>query len=235
MKHLIFFIVLINVYSSCFPQNKIKGIGIFKIGETKINVINQILEDNNTELENCNSVKQDRWLKFRMDFTVAELFPNITDIDLDPLLTCFCPDVRVFFIKEYTIAGIYLSNIHLRFYKNTLIEFYCDDSDDLLQALTTKFGNPKRLDKWDKISGFNFSDNTKYSSLYWNNDPIFASFNYETDASGENDFYFVIRDISYDKTIKDCETQRKDAYIYLERERLKDIKDKKEKDILNNL
>jgi len=235
MKKLICFILLINVYSFCLSQNKIDGIGIFKIGETKIKIINQILEDNKVELENYNNVKQARWLKYRMDFLVAELYPNITDNDLNPLLTCFCPDVKVFFIKDYKIAGIYLLNIHLRFYKNTLIEFYCDSNDELLQALTIKYGNPKRLDNWDKISGFTKIDNVNYSSLYWNNDPIYASFNYEKNASGENNFYFIVRDTEYDKIIEDCETQRKEQYLNMERDRLKENEAKKNKDVLDKL
>ena len=235
MKKLLFLILLVNIYSFCFPQNNIDGIGMFKIWETKTKVINQILEDNKVELENYNNIKQARWLKYRVDFLVAELFPNITDSDLNPLLTCFCPDVKIFFIKDYKIAGIYLLNVHLKFYKNTLIAFYCDSNDELLQALTTKYGNPKRLDNWDKVSGFSRIDDVKYYSLYWNNDPIFASFNYETNATGENNFYFIVRDTTYDKIIGDCETHRKEEYLNMEKDRVKANEAKKNIEVLDKL
>lgn len=194
-------------------QNKIEGIGVFKIGKTKIKIINQILEEKKVELENFDNIKQSRWLKYRIDFVVAELTPNITDDKLNPLLTCFCPDVRVFFIKEYKIAGINLLNIHLKFYKNTLIAFYCDSNDELQQSLTTNYGEPKRIENWDKASGFSKLDNVNYLSLYWNKDSIFASFNYETDALGKKNSYFIVRDVSLDSIIADCEIKKKETYL----------------------
>ncbi len=220
------------VFKVVDSQNKIEGIGIFKIGKTKIKIINQILEENKVVLENFDNIKQSRWLKYRIDFVVAELTPNITDDKLNPLLTCFCPDVRVFFIKEYKIAGINLQNIHLKFYKNTLIAFYCDSSDELLQSLTTKYGNPKRIENWDKASGFSKLDNVNYSSLYWNNDSIFASFNYETDALGKKNSYFIVRDLSLDNNIAVCEIKKKETYLNdLRKKVLNDLQKKVLKDL----
>ena len=203
----------LSVLNAVHSQKKIEGIGIFKIGKTKIKIINKILVENKVDLEHYDNIKETRWLKYREGFVVAELFPNISDVKLNPLLTVYCPDIRVFYIKEYKIAGILLLNIHLRFYKNTLNAFYCDSSNKLLEALTSKYGNPKRIDNWDKASGFNKKNNVNYSSLYWNNDSIYASFNYETDAEGGNNSYFIVRDLSFDNTIADCEIKKKETFL----------------------
>jgi hypothetical protein len=234
MKKLICFTLLINLYSFCVSQSKIDGIGIFKIGETKIKKINQILEDNKVELESYNNVKQTRWLKYQVNFVVAELFPNITDIDLNPLRTCFCPDVKVFFIKDYKIAGIYLVNIHLRFYKSTLIEFYCDSNEELLQALTTKYGDPIPMENWKRIWDKSKNDSISFSSLFWNNKPIYATITFESKSIKDNPS-FIIRDVNYDAIIRDCEIQKKEQYLVIERKRLKENEDKKNKDLLDEL
>lgn len=234
MKKLICFILLFYVYSSCFTQNNIKGIGIFKIGETKIDIIDKMLKDYNTKLENYNDREEVYWFQFRVDNMVAELFPNISDSNISPLRTCFCPDVRVFYINKYEIVGIHLTSIHLRFYKNLLIEFSCDSNEELRQALTTKYGNPLIMENWKKIWDNNKNDSISYSSLIWNNKPIYASITFEN-KSVKHDSNFIIRDTNYDEIIQGCEIHKKEKYLNMESKRLKENEDKKNKELLDKL
>ena len=171
MRNILIFVIIIFC-TKVYSQENIDGIGIFTIGKTKIKTIDKILKEYNTELNSYNSNSESKWLKYIRGYKVAEFFPSISDSNNNPLRTSYCPDLRVFYINKYNIAGITLSNIHLRFYKNTLIEFYCDYNEELKKALISKYGKSENIDKWNELFLFNKIDSLDYSSLFWKNKTI---------------------------------------------------------------
>lgn len=235
MKNILNFVIIISFCANVYSQEKIDGIGIFTIGKTKTKTIDKILKEYNTELDSYNSNSESKWLKYIRGYKVAEFFPSLSDSNNNPLRTSYCPDLRVFYINKYDIAGITLSNIHLRFYKNTLIEFYCDYNEELKKALISKYGKPENLAKWNELSLFNKIDSLDFSSQFWKNKTICASFNFEYDSSKVINSYFVIRDFLYDNIINDCQYQRKKEYLENEVKRLEDIEKMKNNEIIDEL
>ncbi|MDY0216980.1 MAG: hypothetical protein RBS19_08505 [Bacteroidales bacterium] len=232
MKKVLVLMLCLCVLKVVDSQNKIEGIGVFKIGKTKIKIINQIAEDNNTVLKWYSDYSDTEWLKYFRGIEIAELFPNLQDSSKNPLRTSYCPNVRVFFINAYKIAGINLLNIHLRFYNDKLIEFYCDYSNELLDALSIKYGKPKKNNYLSNCSVLNKSNRISYSCIYWENKTIIAGFNKEERDSVILNSYFILTDTTYFKINSDCEIKKKETYLNdLRKKVLNDLQKKVLKDL----
>ncbi|HLX93403.1 MAG TPA: hypothetical protein VKR32_17080 [Puia sp.] len=104
MKYLLF--LLLPIFS--FAQERINGLGLFKIGRTLSSKIASVGDTT------------------KLYYAVPE----------DSVTELWAAD-------HYPIAGITVENLKLTFFKDTLYSIECEFSDELKDALTAKYGNPK--------------------------------------------------------------------------------------------
>ncbi|MES2265607.1 MAG: hypothetical protein V4520_02525 [Bacteroidota bacterium] len=124
--------------------NKFLGVGIFKMGSDTTELISYA--DTHTEfIRNTNSVM--RYIDFKMMNDdkggvngLIRLKKNVGD---ETVRLSKNPEVDEFYLTKYEVAGIKLENLKLKYFKGRLVDFTCDDNDDLVDALTQKYGKPK--------------------------------------------------------------------------------------------
>lgn len=104
----------------CYGQSKIEGVGQFKIGKTTLAIIDEL---------KSNGV------------FVKEMKPDTNKLNSVPFAS-YCSQTRVFSLGTVTVSGVELQYPFLKFYNGILIDFYCDGTTSLSDALHTKYGNP---------------------------------------------------------------------------------------------
>lgn len=133
----IFFVALF--VSPAFGQTpKVEGLGRFKIKSTKVTVIDSLTDELKAKLVPVKTYleyldKRDKGKKVN----VFELLPNPAEEVAPP-----GPDVRYFLLKEYTISGIKVEDMELKFYKDTLMEITAAGSKEVKDAFQAKYGDP---------------------------------------------------------------------------------------------
>ncbi|PKO01664.1 MAG: hypothetical protein CVU43_11810 [Chloroflexi bacterium HGW-Chloroflexi-5] len=153
-------------------QCNIEGLGKFKIGKTKISIINDLEKELNTKVV----VISDGYKIF-----LKKKEPKYIIEDRSYGLFSSCPDVKEYHISVYNIADMQIKELQLGFYKDVLFRIDCNSSKELEEALKIKYGEPEL--KWDKKSvsciykysgnEVNYNDNT--FTLKWQNGNIMAT------------------------------------------------------------
>ena len=144
MKRLFFTVLLIVGFASiAFAQNKIEGIGKFKLGATTNEIKKILVEATKDLLKNPEfseipivSNERDKGINF-----CVQLCQNpdstFSDAPLDK-------NAEIFYIRMYRIVDkIAIYDVYLHFYNDSL---YCITSaftDNLIDAFKLKYGNPK--------------------------------------------------------------------------------------------
>lgn len=196
--------------------NKIEGIGIFKIGKTRKEIIplaEQKLK-NKTIIINSSEFDSD----IRNDIApkvIAILKPN-PDVKYDyPYNYSFCPNVKVYYIKTYEISGIKLKNIYLKFYNDTLIDFKCNGDEIISLALKKIYGNPEVIKESENTNcaleyldrGVSKLNEITYENWY-NNDIIcsnYSSHYFDASCVLRNNKYIYVYSAKYKQVLTDCE------------------------------
>ena len=132
---------------SSFAQNKIEGIGKFKIGKTTISVTEEIAREMGDKI-----IIIDEYLSRGRDhFRIDEIVVNETHPHRSPTEASFYPGVRTFHITTYKVAGITINNLILTFKNGILIGLNCVGSFDLAESLALKHGNPMLKTELKKV------------------------------------------------------------------------------------
>ena len=139
MKQLLFVFTVACISASA--QSKIEGIGRFKILKTKVSVIDSILSETSYAFNKVSSMR-DFYQKSTIQNSICELTIDTNTTSQIPF-SHYCKWVKTFFIPKIKIADIPISNVYLTFYKDTLIEFKCDGSIAISEALDLKYGQSK--------------------------------------------------------------------------------------------
>ncbi|GAB3994665.1 hypothetical protein GCM10028807_32780 [Spirosoma daeguense] len=141
-----FFISIIQV----FAQAKIEGIGKFKIGVTNLSVI----EDLSNELRVKPKVLTTYSEYFQAERGKSGIYILQDDGKSVSTLphSSLCDGVEVYYINKYTISEIELENIFLTFNDGVLVEFACDSSRELTEAIELKYGKGELEAKAKKVS-----------------------------------------------------------------------------------
>jgi hypothetical protein len=161
-------------------QTAISGIGPFKISVTTTEIIQQLEAELGTNCINIKSSSDFFNERRNSKVLIAELFPDTVNEYMGPSYASFCPQSRVFYVSSYIVSGIELREAYLKFYKDTLYELLCDRTEQLIEAITIKYGEPKKERKNDSVEcGYLRSGNTIKLSEYsiteeWRNNSIIA-------------------------------------------------------------
>jgi hypothetical protein len=212
-------------------QSNIDGIGYFKIGKTKIDIIKDLESEFGTETEIINDTYGLVQAKKRSN-SIFQFIPkkkNSYEFNI-------CPDVKEYYIPVYVIADMEITQLNLKFYKDVLYEIKCDSTRELREALALKYGEPeKKIDKksvscFYKITGkkVTLEEETFYSSWYNRkivaNDVLTNWYNVKCEKILVN--YINIYDTNIKQTVWKCKQDiRKRFDDTNKQERLKKLKD----------
>src|SRR5574338_8262 len=126
-------------------QNKIDGIGQFRIGKTTLNIISQISDDKHVKVKESHSALDE----YRANGSLYKKTKNIFIImepksgDIDNANYLHNPDCKSYFIDYYEVSGVPVCKLYLFFFKDTLYSISCDGSVELNDAMTLKYGDPQ--------------------------------------------------------------------------------------------
>lgn len=182
----IFFTLFLFLFSFIVFSQKIDGVGKFRIDKTSVSIITDIERENKIHFSITNE----------LDFSLNK--GNFNEILLDS------STIRLFYISEYVVYDIKLTNIYLYFYNDNLIQFRCDVNKDMNMLLARKYGRPiideKRISNV-KNQSLNLIYDESYSKYTWINTNILTiSFERKQFFDGITryaDSYFKIFDITY--------------------------------------
>lgn len=139
-----YFLLLITVLASgfCFGQEKIEGIGKFKIGKTSIEVIRELETELSASIETINTINDRRVYSPGQSAAIYQVLPNRDQPLMSAIHASFCATVKVYLIPNYTISGIKIKNMYLSFENDVLQVLTIDSSTEIDEALTSKYGEP---------------------------------------------------------------------------------------------
>lgn len=154
-----FLFLLLFFSTALFGQNKIEGIGQFKLKKTSIAFLDSL-------------AKEKYFDKF------VEISPDTADKYNSSPYAHLCKDARVFYIPEIKISEIKMKEMYLTFYKDTLISINTDWSEEIVEALELKYGSGelKKKDKEVKCTLNSTGETVTYTETmfyqYWENGNI---------------------------------------------------------------
>lgn len=159
--------ILILLLSPLMSYNQIAGVGLFKIDITSRAVIDTIIKQSH-------SIRFDTmsYQNIESQTTLDTIFstPDMYDVSMNSKQRIFkvekdpdipnrsdtksflFSDVNVYFINEILISTIPVYNLYLTFYKDTLIQFQSDLSEDFIEAMDNKFGKATLVSEEKTIS-----------------------------------------------------------------------------------
>ena len=211
-------------------QSNIEGIGNFKIGKTKIDIMKDLESEFGTQIETTSGDYDLYKMKGKKN-SIFQIIPE-QENSIPPSL---CPDFKQYYIPVYIIADMTITELKLNFYKDILSSIECDSSEELVEALELKYGKPEsKIDK-KSVSCFYKHTGNKVTleeiSIYsdWYNKDINAHNAVMSFYSSKCEPLFAkklyIYDSNISKTIFQCDQDiRQRTDDSKKRERLKNLK-----------
>jgi hypothetical protein len=134
----------ITISYICNAQEKISGIGKFKLRETTISIIEDLSKELKSKVVAVNNFNDYYDLKRKPKNKILELLPDTTTKNNSPSYATEYPGYRVFYMPSYEISNIKIKDVVLLFLNNVLVELHCDYSRELNEAIELKYGTPKK-------------------------------------------------------------------------------------------
>lgn len=152
-----------------FSQDKIEGIGRFKVGKATLSLIQQIVAETGIPLERVDAIVS---IEKSSRSQLVEIKPNPKLSN--PLLPSapLCAQVRVFYLNNYQEEGVELQSAYLYFENDVLVKFTCRATSNLHKALELTYGQPE-VNIVKLYSDCNFD--AKSFILTWPNGSIVAT------------------------------------------------------------
>lgn len=171
------FILLTLTSNSIFAQDKIEGLGKFKLNKTIVSFIDTFANENKLTKKTARSFDETYSIQ-RNDNIICELFPDTIRTFMSPIYTHFCENTRTFLIPKFVISEIPITNTYLIFYKDTLISIKTDYSSSIAEAIELKYGKTtlevkeKEVNCTLKLTGTPLSFTEKMFYRKWENGKI---------------------------------------------------------------
>lgn len=207
MKKLLTALAVITLFAQMLSaQEKISGIGKFKIHKATISIISEIEKEIGESAEVVKETSDFYKKKRSSSNTIMRL--EADSATKSPIIyAAYCADSKVYNIKQYEISGIKLRELYLFFYQDTLVRMQAECSYDLRTALETKYGEPETESKEaDGLCGFH-KDKTKADT--WNNENIEAQITdmtiYDTDCKDLWIYSFGIYKAAENNAMENCD------------------------------
>lgn len=172
MKKFLLMLFVTPLY--CFCQNRLDGIGPFRINSTTTAQFEQFVSNINQEIKVSDNLIDIYKGTSGKTSTILLLVENKQSPARSNPFASKMPDEKVYFINHYEVAGIQIEKIYLRFWKDTLYSFECVSSRDLSEAMELKYGKAKTDIKEKEVScrsavGVEFKEKEITSISTWSN------------------------------------------------------------------
>ncbi len=154
-------LALLQITLAVSAQNKVEGIGPFKINKTTVAQLPQIAQDLGVKFEEVLPDTAEAIQSGKVGQRVSE--------------GSFCSDAKVYTARSITLAGVDFKNVYLTFYKGSLISFRSFGTPEIEQALTEKYGSGKSNDVPEISSWYNKSI---YTTIHLSEDPAKSATDY---------------------------------------------------------
>jgi hypothetical protein len=141
MKRLLLLTILFA--NTAFAQDKVSGLGKFKLKVTTTAITDEVAKELNSKLKVVNNYSDEIGYKYGKP-SIIELKVDTTKEYGSPIYAHECLAARVFYINEYTIANIKIKDIYLTFLNDTLVNIRCERNTELNEAFELKYGEPKK-------------------------------------------------------------------------------------------
>lgn len=221
---------------ACLPvwaQDRIEGIGPFRIGKTKIDITTSIAKELTGRIEQIKyGVYVDDQEMYLGKARINELVQSDRPDLVPPRYVSFCPGVRVFRINRYIVADMELRSIYLVFKDETLIRIECQGGLDLNEALEIKYGDASFVTTTDTTKCYSRIAGErplieKRQNRSWANGDIMAinrvMLRYDSRCEAYNTIDLNIFSQSATEQILICESQLNDNRIERRKRNLKDF------------
>ncbi len=196
-------IILFTIIMTSF-LNAQDRIGEFIINKTNISIINNIKSSLNKNCELTNDL---------------EFYNNLIRDKYNDSLICEIlvkekyKDFRLFYISKYVSNDIVMNDIYLFFYKEKLIKLICNDSKEIDNLFTKKYGKPYKSEIFNSdIISYTMKYDERIIELSWNNGNNKAvSYNriqYFGEINRNAGSYFTIYDVSNQKIINEYDISK---------------------------
>jgi hypothetical protein len=141
MNKLLITLWILASINCSYGQEKIEGIGPFKIGRYTIKELERYADQNNRRIKLSDNYMDEVSVGFgNSDKKIYELVVNKKDLTQSSSKSKLVEGVRVFKIPAIKVSGIEVKKLILSFFKDTLYSLECDYSFDIAQAIETKYG-----------------------------------------------------------------------------------------------
>jgi hypothetical protein len=168
---LVLLLYSLSLGSTSFSQDKIEGIGRFKVGKATISLVQAIATETRVPVAIVDtSVKVDKLAKSQIVEIKSSAHAGRASIP--SFSSSLCAHVRVFYLNNYREADIDLQSVYLYFADDVLVKFTCYATSKLNSALETKYGQPEA----NIVKLYSDCDyDAKSFILTWPNDSIVAT------------------------------------------------------------
>lgn len=217
IKTIVPFLLLLSF--SALGQNKIEGIGKFKLKKTTTALLDTLAKEQDFDRITIKSFEEYFGLRYKKN-KIAEVFSDTVKSYNSPPYSHLCKNVRVFYLPKIKISDIDISEMYLTFYDDTLIDIHVDYNKDVVEALELKYGAPVLDTKEKEVScTVNLTGATvKYTeTMYyqkWENGNIkcTAAIGDYRDSKCEKQVlaYITISIEKFSEKIRDCDESEKD-------------------------
>lgn len=147
----------ILICATCVAQDKIEGIGPFRINVTTVADFQQTAKDSHNKI---GTIDHDE----TPAYNVSEILLNRKNPDDMHPDASYCPDGRVFYVERFKVAGITLKRLYLTFYKDRLVYLTCIPEKTIANALKLKYG--EAVEETD--DGYRYCGGVRYvSTTHW--------------------------------------------------------------------
>ena len=122
-------ILLVLIGQLSFGQDKIEGLGPFKINSyTVSDLLSYAKEKDIDQIVIKDYMKQfDDYYGYVRNAKLLSFEIDTTGEVSKPYEVSYCPDQKVFMLRKFELAKMEFSSITLKFYKDTLYEIYITD------------------------------------------------------------------------------------------------------------
>jgi hypothetical protein len=205
-------LTFVLLFSIIFAQQKIDGIGKFRIGVTGLSVIAELENELHVPLKRIVS-KSDYHSFCETDahsITFCELAQDTTTTGSHPY-AYYPSNSRVYYLSAYKMDKIVFKHIYLTFRDGLLIKFYCSGNMKIDKLLSGRYGQPimdtvHQADYVQRPGALAPCPLTLFISL-WTNDSIKARRAHGGNCIADNislfDYFEVGNDAAFIQVIKE--------------------------------
>lgn len=165
-----------------FAARNLDGFGEFKIFRSTNEIIKPLEKTMNLELLKVKEYEEPYDSQYIVQLIADTTEKYLTDTSRISYTYCtYCEQASIYKVRGYTISNTLINEIYLTFFKDSLIQIFCDFSiykaDFIKDAFDFKYGKPKEYKSSNNL--------LKELTRTWQNDRVVAEL-YTTDHNDKN-------------------------------------------------